>query len=179
SMLGRYYYANNNDLLAIRWLTEATNRNPLLDEELYTMAKIYVKNGKYKDAKLFLSRAMMLDPINVKYQTLYAQILYDQDGADTSIGYLRDLLRDNKDNPQILGEIAKYYYKSGQIKEFNIYREQVEKLGAKDENFYRFMIYASELNQKYDQVINYARELVKVNPGDVLTYMKMGEYLVK
>ena len=179
SMLGRYYYANNNDLLAIKWFTEAVNRNPLLDNELYLMAKIYVKNGKYQDGKLMLTRALTLDPVNLNYQILYAQILYDQDGADTAIGYIRDLLKTNQDNPQLLGEIAKYYYKSGQIKEFNLYRERVEKQATKDENFYRFMIYASELNQKADKVIEYARELVKINPGDVVTFMKMGEYLAK
>src|SRR5690606_24349166 len=149
------------------------------DDNLYLMAKIYIKNGKYNDGKLMLSKALTLDPSNVTYQTLYAQVLYDQDGADTAIGYLRDILESNKDSPQILGEIAKYYYKSGQVKEFNLYRERVEKLGTKDENFYRFMIYASEINQQPDKVLEYGQELVKINPGDVLTYMKIGEYLVK
>lgn len=179
SMLGRYYYSNGNDAVAIKWLTEAINRDPLADDDLFLMAKIYIKNGKYNDGKLMLSKALTLDPINVTYQTLYAQVLYDQDGADTAIGYLRDILESNKDSPQILGEIAKYYYKSGQVKEFNLYRERVEKLGKKDENFYRFMIYASEINQQSDKVLEYGRELVKINPGDVLTYMKIGEYLVK
>lgn len=179
SMLGRYYYASGNDAVAVKWLTEATNRDPLADDDLYLMARIYIKNGKYNDGKLMLSKALTLDPLNVIYQTLYAQVLYDQDGADTAIGYLRDIFKSNKDNPQILGEIAKYYYKSGQIKEFNIYRDRIEKLGTKDESFYRFMIYASEINQKPDKVLEYARELVKINPGDVVTYMKIGEYLVK
>lgn len=179
SMLGKYYYTNNNDATAIKWLGEAVNRDPLSDEDLYFMAKIYIKNGKYADGKLMLSKALMLDPVNIKYQTLYAQTLYDQDGADTAIGYLRDLLSNNKDNPKILGEIAKYYYKSGQIKEFNIYKDKVEKQETKDENFYRFMIYASELNQQIDKVLYYAKELIKINPGEVSTHIKIGEYLAK
>ncbi len=179
SMLGRYYASSGNDAVAIKWLSEAVNRDPLRDQDIFMMARIYVKNGKYNDGKLMLSKALTLDPINVEYQSLYAQILYDQDGADTAIGYLRDMLQNNKDSPKILGEIAKYYYKSGQIKEFNIYREQVESLGQKDENFYRFMIYASELNQKPEKVLEYGRELVKINPGDIVTHMKIGEYLAK
>ncbi|PIP91222.1 MAG: hypothetical protein COW01_06095 [Bdellovibrionales bacterium CG12_big_fil_rev_8_21_14_0_65_38_15] len=179
SMLGRYYFTNGNDLTSIKWLSEAVNRDPLADEDLYLMARIYIKNGKYNDGKLMLSKALTLDPVNLKYQVLYAQTLYDQDGADTAIGYLRDILQSNKDSPQILGEIAKYYYKSGQIKEFNIYKEKIESQETKDESFYRFMIYASELNQQADKVLLYARELIKINPGELSTHIKIGEYLAK
>ena len=179
SMLGKYYYVSGNDATAIKWLGEAVSRDPLADDDLFLMSKIYIKNGKYADGKLMLSKALMLDPVNLRYQALYAQTLYDKDGADTAIGYLRDLLNSNKDNPQILGEIAKYYYKSGQIKEFNLYREKVEQQEIKDESFYRFMIYASELNQQTDKVLNYARELIKINPGDLATHIKIGEYLTK
>tara|TARA_R110000868_G_scaffold320917_4_gene581986 strand:+ start:5292 stop:8534 length:3243 start_codon:yes stop_codon:yes gene_type:complete len=179
SMLGKYYYVSGNDPTAVKWLTEAVSRDPLADEDLFLMAKIYIKNGKYSDGKLMLSKALMLDPVNLRYQALYAQTLYDKDGADTAIGYLRDLLSSNKDSPQILGEIAKYYYKSGQIKEFNLYREKVEQQEIKDESFYHFMIYASELNQQTDKVLSYARELIKINPGDLATHIKIGEYLTK
>lgn len=179
SMLGKYYFTNGNDLTAIKWLSEAVNRDPLADEDLYLMARIYIKNGKYSDGKLMLSKALTLDPVNLKYQVLYAQTLYDQDGADTAIGYLRDVLKTNLDSPQILGEIAKYYYKSGQIKEFNIYKDKIESQETKDESFYRFMIYASELNQQADKVLLYAKELIKINPGELSTHIKIGEYLAK
>ncbi len=179
SMLGRYYFTNGNDVTSIKWLSEAVNRDPLADEDLYLMARIYIKNGKYNDGKLMLSKALTLDPVNLKYQVLYAQTLYDQDGADTAIGYLRDILKTNKDSPQILGEIAKYYYKSGQIKEFNIYKDKIESQETKDESFYRFMIYASELNQQVDKVLQYAKELIKINPGELSTHIKIGEYLAK
>ena len=179
SMLGRYYYTNGNNVTAIKWLSEAVRRNPLADEDLYLMAQIYIKNGKYNDGKLMLSKALTLDPVNLRYQVLYAQTLYDQDGADTAIGYLRDLLKTNQESPQLLGEIAKYYYKSGQIKEFNIYKDKIESQQDKDESFYRFMIYASELNQQVDKVLYYANELIKINPGELSTHIKIGEYLAK
>src|SRR5690606_31423438 len=35
SMLGRYYAASGSDTVAIKWLTEAINRDPLRDRDLF------------------------------------------------------------------------------------------------------------------------------------------------
>jgi tetratricopeptide (TPR) repeat protein len=126
-----------------------------------------------------LSEAISLDPRNVNYRITYARIHYELTDTDAALGYLRDVLSENKDNPQLIGEMAIYYYKSGQMKNFEEYKKRVENLPTKDQSFYEFLIKAAKLDERYKDVILHARELIKVNPGDLETRMTLGEYLFK
>ena len=73
---------------------------------------------KYPNARINLAKAIELDPLNIDYKVVWAKILYELESSDTAIGYLRDLLKEHPDNPKILADIAIYYYKSGQINDF-------------------------------------------------------------
>ncbi|MBT5092599.1 MAG: tetratricopeptide repeat protein, partial [Halobacteriovoraceae bacterium] len=107
-----------------------------------------------------------------------AQIIFERDGGDTAIGYLRDLLSENKDNPKLLGDIAMYYYKNGQIKEFELYKEKVRDLRKPDESFYRFLMDSSALDDKCGDVVKYGLSLLQINPGSLDTRMEVARNLV-
>ena len=179
SVLGRYYDKRKNIILTVKWLKESIKRYPLNDRDYFLLAKVYLKARKYAQAKQMLSEAISLDPRNVNYRITYARILYELTDTDAALGYLRDVLSENKDNPQLIGEMAIYYYKSGQMKNFEEYKKRVENLPTKDQSFYEFLIKAAKLDERYKDVIRYARELIKVNPGDLETRMTLGEYLFK
>ena len=179
SVLGRYYDKRKNIILTVKWLKESIKRYPLNDRDYFLLAKVYLKARKYKQAKQMLSEAISLDPRNVNYHITKARILYETTDTDAALGYLRDVLIENKDNPQLIGEMAIYYYKSGQMKSFEEYKKRVENLPNKDQSFYEFLIKAAKLDERYKDVIRYARELIKVNPGDLETRMTLGEYLFK
>ncbi|MCO4793074.1 MAG: tetratricopeptide repeat protein [Bacteriovoracaceae bacterium] len=179
SVLGRYYNKRNNPVLTVKWLKESIKRYPLNDRDYFILAKVYLKNRKYDRAKQMLSESISLDPRNVDYRLTYARILYERSDIDAALGYLRDVLSENKDHPQILGEMAIYYYKSGQMKQFEEYKKRVENLVKKDQSFYEFLIKAAKLDERYKDVIKYARMLIKVNPGDLETRMTLGEYLFR
>jgi tetratricopeptide (TPR) repeat protein len=179
SVLGRYYDKRKNIVLTVKWLKESIKRYPLNDRDYFLLAQVYLRARKYAQAKQMLSEAISLDPRNVNYRITYARILYERSDIDAALGYLRDVLSENKDNPQIIGEMAIYYYKSGQMKNFEQYKKRVEDLPTKDQSFYEFLIRAARLDERYKDVIRYARELIKVNPGDLETRMTLGEYLFK
>jgi tetratricopeptide (TPR) repeat protein len=179
SLLGRYFVKKGNVKTANNWFKESLKRNPINDEDYYIMAKMYLKYRRYKKSKGMLSKAISLDPLNVDYRALYAKILYELDSAETAIGYLRNELEKNKDNPKLLGDIAVYYYKNGQMTEFKRYKEKVEKLTTRDPSFYQFLITAAKLDDRVEDVIINAKELIKVNPGDLETRMLLGEYLLQ
>ncbi len=178
SLMARFFLKKGRIINAENWFKESLKRNPLNDADYFTLAKMYLNFRKYKKSKGKLSKAISLDPLNVTYRTLYAKILYELDSAETAIGYLRNELEKNKDNPKILGDIAVYYFKNGQMTEFNRYKERVEKLATRDPSFYSFLIHAAKLDDRIDDVIINARELIKVNPGDLETRMLLGEYLL-
>ena len=76
------------------------------------------KNNRFKESKSLIIQAIELNPGIVSYRSLYGYILYQLDGADVAIGYVRKLLKEFKDHPRLLGDIAKYYYKRRTTKAF-------------------------------------------------------------
>lgn len=178
SYLGQYYYEIGNVNLAIKNLSIALQRDPLRDEDLFRLGEIYLLYKKYDNAKQMITRAIELDPQNVDYIATYAKILYELDSADAAIGYLRNSLESFPDSPRLLGDIATYYYKNGQIKQFETYKKRVEALPNKDRGFYRFLVDSAKLENKVDKVIEYSKELLQVSPGDMEARMTLGTYLM-
>lgn len=177
-MSGEYYLAKNNFHLALRWFNEALNRNPLDDLAMFQIAKIYLRNKKFNEAKRWLARALLLDPKNAEYLATQAEIIFEQDNTDTAIGYLRDTISEVGEDPRLLSAITTFYYKSGQHKEFNSYYKRMQELPKKDEAFYEFLIYAAKLEEKSEDYINYSRELLKLNPGNLRVRMNLGEFFL-
>ncbi|MBL6990005.1 MAG: tetratricopeptide repeat protein [Bacteriovoracaceae bacterium] len=180
SVLGRYYLERGDVLLTLKWMHESVSRNPVNDEDYFLLAKIYLDLRKYKKGKMTLMKAIDLDPQNVNYQALYARTLYELDSAEVAIGYLRGLLKKYPDHPKLLAGIATYYYRSGQIKNFEVYKRKIELLPDRDPEFFRFLIKVFMQDEQTDEVIKYCEELLKVEPGDLKTRMILGEnYLFK
>lgn len=177
SLMGDFYLARSNIPMASRWYSESLSRNPLSDYDMFQMAKIYLRLKKFNDAKTRLAKAILLDPKNVDYLATNAEILFEQDNTDTAIGYLRDTISEIGEQPKLLSTIASFYYKSGQIKEFNNYYKRIQELPKKDEGFYEFLIYAAKLEEKSDDYIKYSRELLKLNSGNLKVRLDLGEFL--
>lgn len=179
SILARYYLKSGNVVLGIKNLQEALDKDPLGDENYFLLAQQYLKYRKYARAQQYLANAIELDPLNIEYRSLWAKILYELDSADAALGYLRDDLQKNPDNPKILAEMAIYYYKSGQTKNFEEIKNQIENMPKKDAGLYSFLVEAAKLEDRQEDVLKYSKELIKLFPGDLESRMVIGEYLVK
>jgi tetratricopeptide (TPR) repeat protein len=179
SLMARFFEGKKTNQLAIRWYNEALKRNPLLDNDMFNLAKIYFKIKKFEEAKKYLGKALTLDPKNIDYVTLQADILYEQDGADTALGYLRDIIAELGETPLLISTIAKIYYKTGQIKEFQTYYKKILAMSKKDEAFFEFLIYASKLEDSKTDFVMYANELLKINPGNLTLQMELAEFYIR
>ncbi len=179
SIMAKYYLKSGNTVLAIKNLQEALDKDPLGDENYYLLADQYLKYRKYGRAQQYLANAIELDPLNIEYRSLWAKILYELDSADAALGYLRDELGRNPDDPKILAEMAIYYYKSGQTKNFEDIKNQIENMPKKDVGLYKFLVEAAKLEDKQEDILKYSQELIKLFPGDLESRMIIGEYLVK
>jgi tetratricopeptide (TPR) repeat protein len=174
SLMAKYSEAKKNTILAIRWYDRALTRDPLSDDDMYNLAKILVRNKKFPEARNWLSKALLLDPKNVNYHALYSEILYEQDGTDTAIGYLRDTISEIGEDPILISAIATAYFKSGQIKEFQAYYKKVQSMPKKDEGFYEFLIAAAKLEGRKEDFIQSCHDLLKLNPGNLKIRMDLG-----
>ena len=177
SLMAQFAEAKKNPIIAIKWYDRALSRDPLSDNDMYKMAKILVKNRRYPEARNRLSKALLLDPKNVNYHALYSEILYEQDGTDTAIGYLRDIISEIGEDPILISAITTAYFKSGQIKEFQAYLKKVQIMPKKDESFYEFLAAAAKLEGRKEDYVQLSRDLLKLNPGKLSVRMELGELL--
>lgn len=177
--LAQYYEKIDNLQLSIRFYRESIDRSPLNDDNYFRLAKIFLRYKRFERSKQMILEAISLDPTNVYYHSVYASILYETQTSDAAIGYLRGILEKNEEHPKILGDIAIYYYRLGKANEFEEYKKRIEDLNIRDQSFYEFLVESSRLRGKEKEVVDYSRELIKVNPGDLDVRMDLGRYLLK
>jgi tetratricopeptide (TPR) repeat protein len=142
---------------------------------MFQIARIFVRNKRFSEARLRLAKALQLDPKNSTYHALNSEILYDQDGTDTAIGYLRDTISELGEDPILVSAITALYFKSGQIKEFQTYYKKVQDMPKKNEGFYEVLIAAAKLENRKDEFIKHSLDLLRLNPGNLKVRMNLGE----
>ncbi|MFN8370496.1 MAG: tetratricopeptide repeat protein [Bacteriovoracaceae bacterium] len=179
SIMGKMYHRAGNFEFAVQWLQRAINENPINDTNYFFLAEAFLKKRKYNEAKIMLNKAMGLDPDNVEYRSLYGKILYELDDVETAIGYIREALNEFPDNPKLLSDIAIYYHRSGQIKNFQEFKEKLQQTTGGTTEFYRFMIKAAELEDNLKDKIFYSQELLKINPADLEVRVDLGRSLME
>lgn len=178
-LYGMFFEGKQNIVYAVKYYDRSLALNPVSDAILFKLATIYFKNKQFADAKKKLADALFLDPKNTEYISLYAQIINEQDNADTAIGYLRDVINEMGEDPKLLSTITEIYFRSGQLKEFKTYYSRVQNLPKKDEGFYEYLISASRLDESYDEFEKYSKELLKINPGNLKVKMNLAEYYIE
>ncbi len=171
---GKLHEKEKNYYKAIKSYQFANQINPLLDESHYRTSWIYYKSRKFKFAKDSLNKAIEFNPINLDYKLLYADILYELQGVETSIGYVRNLLKDFPGNKKLEAKIAIFYYRSGQLKYFENYKKKLEQLTIPVPFYYEFMIEESKLESKPEEVIRYSEFLAKVDPSNIQILLELG-----
>jgi tetratricopeptide (TPR) repeat protein len=177
SLVGRIYNKKENLGMAINKLQDSINRNPLNADDLYLLSEIFLNFRKYKRCKYYLGQAMELDPDNIDYHILYAKTIYELQDANTAIGYLKRRLEEYPNNPRVMGAIANYYYLAGFNKEFEMYRNKLRLNEKQDKYIYDFLVKASVQDEKWENVIDYAKKLIIIDPSDLEAYMLLGENL--
>ena len=173
-------FLKKNDLnSALLWLTKARKINPLNENTLYKFVTIYLRNNEYSKAKVFLNQLMELDPVNVNYRVLNAKILYETESLDTAIGYLYDLLDEFPENPKIYSAIGIYFYQSGKIKNYKNIKEKLLSLQEKDISLFEFLLESARLDEDYNKIIDYSRDIIRLKPGDLARRLYLAEILIE
>lgn len=165
--------------LANGWLTKAINLNKLSEENIFKLAKLRILYHKYDRAKSTLSRAMDLDPFKVDYKLSFAKILYEVENSGAAIGYLYDVLKDFPDNTQILSAIGIYYYRSGQIKNYQNIKKKIQGLPGNSLVLFRFLLESAKLDDSYPDITKYCRLVIQEDPGDLETRLYLAQILME
>lgn len=173
--MAKFYLFQDNFNSSVIWLQKAVNSDPLNDDILYEMAKLLLRYRQYDKAKIRLNKCMELDPSKIEYRVSYAEILYETEGTSSAIGYLYDVLKDFPDHPKLLSAIGIYYFKSGQLKNFENIKEKLSTLPDQDKSLYQFLIQSARLEENFDKVIEYSKKLLIIDPSDLEAEMFLGQ----
>lgn len=174
---GRLYIKMGDSLQAISWLRNSMNMNPLNDQDIFLLAELLIKRANFDAARILLGKCMELDPINPDYRIAYSKIVYEQQDDQAAIGYLLGLLNEFGENPKILSEIAIFYYRSGRVKDFQVYKEKLEKMPVKDASLYQFLIRAALLDERWNDIPPLVESLLAIEPGELEAMMTAGRVL--
>ena len=173
----KLYLQMGDTLQAMSWLKSSISMNPLNDEDIYKLAQILLKKGNFDPARTLLNKAIELDPINPDYRLAYATMIYEQQDDQAAVGYLLSLLDEFGENAKFLSEIAIMYYRAGKVKDFQDYKNRIEKLPYKDKSLYEFLIKAALLDERYMEIPGLVEQLLVVEPGDLEAMMTAGRVL--
>jgi tetratricopeptide (TPR) repeat protein len=81
------------------------------------------------------------------------------------------------ENPKIMAEIAVFYYRAGKVKDFQAYREKLEKLPTRDKSLYEFLIKAALLDERFNEIPDLVENLLRIEPGELEAMMTAGRVL--
>jgi tetratricopeptide (TPR) repeat protein len=177
SINGRLYMRMGDSLQAISWFKNSMNMNPLNDKDIYYLVELLIKRANFDAARILINKCMELDPINPDYRIAYSKIIYEQQDDQAAIGYLLGLMDEFGENPKLLSEIAIFYYRAGKVKDFQAYREKLEKLPTKDKALYEFLIRAALIDERFDEIPVLVEGLLRIEPGELEAMMTAGRVL--
>lgn len=178
AMLGLYYEKIGNLNLAIKSYTDSLKKDPLNDYVYFESARIYLSVKNYPLAKARIQKAMLLDPRDINYRTIYGRILAETEGAETAISYLLDLLDSHPDSPQLIGDIAYYYYQVQKFDDYNVYLKRLQNLTVKSPEFFKSMIKSAKLDGRVEDIIKNSIELLKIEPGNLEVRIEIAELFI-
>lgn len=177
SVNAQLYIRMGDPLQAISWLQNSISTNPLNDRDIYLLADLLIKRSNFEAAKTLLNKCMELDPIEPDYRIAFARIIYETQDDQAAIGYLLGLLDEFHDNAKILSEIAIFYYRAGKVKDFEAFKQRIEKLPYRDKSLYEFLVRAALLDERYAEIPPLVNQLLSIEPGALDAMMTAGKVL--
>jgi tetratricopeptide (TPR) repeat protein len=170
----KLYLRMGDNLQAISWFKNSINLNPINDSDMFLMAELLIKRANFDAARTILNKCIELDPNRPEYRIAYSKIIYETQDDQAAVGYLLGLLDDFTDNPQILSEIAIFYYRAGKVKDFEAFKARIEKIPSRDRTLYDFLIRAAQLDERYNDIPVYVEKLIEIEPGALDAMMVAG-----
>ena len=173
----RLFLKMGDTLQAMSWLKNAISLNPLNDKDIFLLAETLLRKGNIEAARTLLNKCMELDPVNPEYRITYARLIYETQDDMSAIGYLLSLQDEFGENPQVMSEIAIFYYRAGKVKDFQDFKAKLEKNHSSDKSLYEFLIKAALMDDRLEEIPGLVEKLLAFEPGDLEQMMTAGRVL--
>jgi tetratricopeptide (TPR) repeat protein len=134
--------------------------------DFYEKAMIYKQKDNYTETWRLLSKAMVLEPTNVKYKHEMANTQYTRKAFYDAIPLYEEMLITDEDNLTILARLAEMYSMSPQKMKGVKYAEQALKMKPQDATINLMLARTFMEVQLYPKAVKLYQEAEKSRPND-------------
>jgi predicted Zn-dependent protease len=153
---------------AIKYLEQCIKINPVSDAAYYQIAQISVQHGDFENGKIFASKAVMIDSMNLWYLTMLGDIYFQEKNLDSAVVYYEKAVKEFPDKDQVKLNLSSLYIEKSEFdKAAGIYKDLEGKYGTGG-NITLLAIKNLINAKKLDEAEIRVRNVLKDNPDNLI-----------
>lgn len=157
---------------------EVVALNPKDPFALRNLARAWVNEGKFSEARKAAQDALLLSPADLLTLELQGQIAQKQGNIEEATGYFKKAVKRNPEDHMLLFELAQSLTVSGKHEEAAKYYERVIAIKPESPEGIRSrlaLLNAAMYEKKFDEAKKQAFALYRMAPGDPRLLLRIGE----
>jgi tetratricopeptide (TPR) repeat protein len=153
---------------ALKYFEQCIKINPESDASYYEMAQIVSLNGDNKDGKYFLKKALEINEKNVWYLTMLAGMYYQEKNLDSAIIYYQKAVDFFPERLSLQLTLGNLLAEEGKYDKANSIFDSFDKKYGVNEESTLSSIRSLMAEEKYDEALEKAKSLVKLDPSNIM-----------
>ena len=160
----------------IQCLEEDKFEDPFL---LNLLGATYLKLNDKKNAKLYFSHAIALEPNHREAIINLANLEYKAESYQNAFDYYAKLTKNGTAEPTILGYMGKCLFELGHTEDGITLCEEAIRMDPNVEKPYFFLAEIMDKKEDPEAVVNYYYQVLERNPNSFSAYYELGNYFKK
>ncbi len=164
---------------AVVLLQNIVKADPNNDASFYQLGKIFFEFGQVSDGMEYVKTAVNINPNNIEYQSLYADMLSYGASYLKAAEVYTNIIKTGKATDEMYYQLAYSYEKAGKINDAIATMQLLKTKIGSDEGvtFELQRLYA--LNGQYSEAIKWMQQLMKMDPENTMYLRYLSEYYEK
>ena len=179
-------YSDIVDLFNKKEFESLINKFQCLEEDkfedpflLNLLGATYLKLDDKKNAKLYFSHAIALEPNHREAIINLANLEYKAESYQNAFDYYAKLTKNGTAEPTILGYMGKCLFELGHTEDGITLCEEAIRMDPNAEKPYFFLAEIMHKKEDPEAVVNYYYQVLERNPNSFSTYFELGNYFKK
>lgn len=153
---------------ALKYFEQCIKIDPESDASYFEMAQIVTLHGDNKDGKYFIKKALEINEKNVWYLTMLAGIYYQEKDIDSAIIYYQKAVNYFPERENLQLTLGNLYAEDGKYDKANSIFDSFDKKYGVNEESTLSSIRSLMAEEKYDEALEKAESLVKLEPDNIM-----------
>lgn len=147
--------------------------------EINVVANGYFDKKYYKQALVYVNKALELKPGDYFFKSLYARCQWELGEKADAVNTILKLVEDEKSNPEVLVSGVTLLFMFDKNDQAVQYMEILKKLAPQNHDVYRLQGFLAERNGNKKEAESYYINAFKINPAEMNNVRNLIEILIK